>query len=768
MSDLFDRSDRQPDIEATYDYHDAKGQLAYQVVRLRGKKFRQRRPDGSGGWTWNVKGVSPLLYRLPLLRESAKSGDVIYVVEGEKDADTLIARGLVATCNSGGAGKWRSSHAKMLIDRQVVVVADRDAPGYRHAVMVVESLQRIAQSVRVVEAREGKDVTDHLASGLSIDDLVPIDPAAKLAELTASVSETGGGTPPSRPEIRVSSDLSDMVDRSLDALACASNLFQRGGRLVHVVEESGRPSGILRPTGAPRIVLVPLAHLRELLAAHVRWTKEVSAGFGGSQIIDVLPPDAVVKALDARGEWPGIRALEGIVATPVLRPDGTVLSEPGYDSTSGLLYAPVGAAPTIPTNPTRDDARSAVAELLDVVQDFPLAEAVHRAAWLASVLTPPARFAFAGPAPLFLYDANTPGSGKGLLASVTGLIVSGRTMTIASLPRNDEEMEKRITALALAGDALVLLDNIAGTLGCASLDAALTAPEAWKGRLLGKSEMTAALPLTMTWYGTGNNVVLGADTPDRIVHVRLDSRVERPRERPETDFAHPRLVEWVKQERVRLIAAALTILRAFVVAGRPRQQVRSWGSFEGWSDVVREALVWAGQPDPADARDELLLHSDLEANAWRALIGALHELDASGHGLTAAEILDRVGGDPQALTDVSRRLRDAIQELIPTTGGGLPGPRSVGNKLRRAKGRIYDGLALDARPGRAGLAWTGVGVTASGARVCGSSGSSGSGSPSPMRAPARTHATSFEGAAVEPPDSLDPHDTSIASDWRRP
>ena len=218
--------------------------------------------------------------------------------------------------------------------------------------------------------------------------------------------------------------------------------------------------------------------------------------------------------------------------------------------------------------------------------DFPFAKPEHRAAWLAFVLTPLARHAFSGPSPLFLIDANTRGSGKSLLADVGGILATGTTLARMSNPRDDEECRKRITALALAGDSMVLIDNIIGNLGCASLDAALTSPDSWKDRILGKSEMVE-LPLSLTWTATGNNVMLEADTSRRTLQIRLDSPEENPELR--SGFQIPHLVAHVKQQRAALVAAGLTILSAYHTAGRPRMNLPPWGSFDAWSALIREA-----------------------------------------------------------------------------------------------------------------------------------------------------------------------------------
>jgi hypothetical protein len=176
MSLLFEdhgqRANGRNEIVATYDYADEAGQLLFQVVRYLLKVFRQRRPDGRGDWAWSTKGVRKVLYRLPEVLAAVAAGDPVFVTEGEKDADALVRAGYVATCNPGGLGKWRPEHTRALEGaKQVVVVADRDPPGRRHARSVRDQVAGVAGEVMVVEAVEGKDVSDHLAAGLSVEQL---------------------------------------------------------------------------------------------------------------------------------------------------------------------------------------------------------------------------------------------------------------------------------------------------------------------------------------------------------------------------------------------------------------------------------------------------------------------------------------------------------------------------------------------------------------------------------------------------------------------
>jgi KaiC/GvpD/RAD55 family RecA-like ATPase len=158
------------DVEATYDYTDEHGNLLYQVVRKYGKKFAQRKPDRERGWIWNLKGITPVPYRLP----EVMAADFVAVVEGEKDANNLRRLGITATCNNGGAGNFRGDLARWFTAKHVAILPDFDEPGREHALKVAELLSPVAAGLKVIElpglALKG-DVSDWLAAGGTIEQM---------------------------------------------------------------------------------------------------------------------------------------------------------------------------------------------------------------------------------------------------------------------------------------------------------------------------------------------------------------------------------------------------------------------------------------------------------------------------------------------------------------------------------------------------------------------------------------------------------------------
>src|SRR6516162_5266145 len=165
-----------PKMVKTYDYRDEAGELLFQVVRFDPKGFRQRRPNGHGGWTWNLQGTRRIPYRLPELMKSVAAGQAIYIPEGEKDVDNLIAIGVAATTNPGGIKKWRPEYSGYLRGADVVVLPDNHAEGREHGEQVVASLRGIAKRIRTLdigkhwaECPNKGDISDWLAAGGTVE-----------------------------------------------------------------------------------------------------------------------------------------------------------------------------------------------------------------------------------------------------------------------------------------------------------------------------------------------------------------------------------------------------------------------------------------------------------------------------------------------------------------------------------------------------------------------------------------------------------------------
>jgi hypothetical protein len=501
-----------------------------------------------------------------------------------------------------------------------------------------------------------------------------------------------------RPEIIITTERHEVVDQAVAALSNDTRIYQRTHTLVAVRRDSAPGRGFTRPPGSPVIAELPLATLGERLTENAAWYKPRKTRDGETEAIPAHPPDWAIAAVAARGEWPNIRQLEAVIEAPVLRPDGSILDTAGYDELTGLLYEPGGDFLPVPINPSQEDARRAADELLDLVVDFPFACPYDKAAWLSGALTPLARFAIPGPCPFFMVEANVAGSGKSKLCDLSSIISTGRPMPRTDYPDDNEEMRKCITAIALAGDRTMLLDNIAVTFGGSALDGALTG-QSWRGRILGLSKMTPELPLFTIWYGTGNNVTFRGDAVRRIVQCRLESLEERPEERSGFKILGD-LLKHALENRPRLVQAALTILRAYHVAGRPKQNLTPM-DFVAWSDLVRESIFWATGLDPC-AGKRRILESDPNTMERISLINGWAELPNSEFGVTVAEALRQLKDDQNA--GRYGTLRNVLLEW--SRNGDLPGAKATSMKLNAMKGRVIDGkMIVPKDAGKGTKAW---------------------------------------------------------------
>lgn len=174
LADLMPEREQRREITATYDYHDAEGRLVFQVVRYVPKDFRQRKPDGHGGWDWTVTGAERVCYHLPQLLRAIKDKRRVFAVEGEKDVLTLEGMGFVATTVPGGANAWHERYTDTFAGAHVVIIPDNDEAGHKHAERIHKAITGVAASVVVLELPglpERGDVTDWVVRGGTADEL---------------------------------------------------------------------------------------------------------------------------------------------------------------------------------------------------------------------------------------------------------------------------------------------------------------------------------------------------------------------------------------------------------------------------------------------------------------------------------------------------------------------------------------------------------------------------------------------------------------------
>jgi hypothetical protein len=412
-----------------------------------------------------------------------------------------------------------------------------------------------------------------------------------------------------------------------------------------------------------------------------------------------------VRAVLEAGSWKGVRHLRGVVEAPVMRPDGSILQEPGYDAATGYLYEPNASFLPVADKPSHSDAVLAFAKLCEPLREFPYVGEPHRAAVIAAVLTLLARPAIAGACPAWVFDASSRRSGKSLQVDVVHIITTGRAASRMTFPEQDEELEKVLSAYAMRGAASVNFDNVARKFGGAALDKVITAVGSVDLRVLGSTDLR-----TCEWYAvifaSGNNVSFGGDMIARV----LSPRLETPLDRPELlEPAIPDLRGWVRDHRVELVHAALTILRAYVVAGSPDMGCARWGGFESWARLIPHAIAWVGGADPMGARRGLEGDGDPEELAHAGLVEGWARLCASESkpdGLTIKQALaalypatsHREELPPDGFDD----LREVIESVTSARPGFPPSSKALGEKLRKWREKPVGGRKLSGAPGHAG------------------------------------------------------------------
>lgn len=693
-----------------------------------------RKGDGDGGkWTCTQVKVKTLpgtqrglvgSFGGPAPSGPGVPGGIDYKTEGTTDLLSLLSQGLRpgerAYCNAFGCGEdptktpWLGDH---VAGRHVITIHDADVPGQEGAIGApgrpgwASWLARTAVSSRNVKLpypvadNHGKDLRDYFNEGHSRADF---DHLVESAEIASPVPEK-----PKRPEVVLGMNERDVADEVLSHVAelgwrpgedPSRRVFQQRGQLVEIVRALPDTvcGGVEVTVGTPLIRPVPRSTFRE------RVTEAVDLGVfegEGEEFVRRRPPDWLINASLDRGYYDAaVRRITGVVTTPTLRPDGSLLQTAGYDASTGLLYEPDGEFPPIADTPTRQEAIDAANRLLEIVADFPFAGPAHRSVWLSLVLTFIARPAINGCTPLFAIDANCPAAGKGLLQDCAAIPAYGRELPRKTWSDKDAEISKTVTSVLLHNLVAMSFDNIDGRFGCPSLDSTVTAMS-MNDRVLGESRMTGELPVRTIFCCTGNNLSFGADTARRVLLCRLETQEERPEDR--TDFRHPDLLGFVRQHRHSLAVDALTILRGYVAAGKPSQGLTPFGSFEAWSNLVRAATVWAGLADPCDTR-ETVRQEDRSFDLLKMFIHGLEEIDTGNEGVTAADIV-RVLGHPineDASPDPYPTLRAAVAESCPK-----PTPQKIAAALRKVRNRISEGKKICFRKSHGGYTMYSVKLT---------------------------------------------------------
>ncbi|MBL6081584.1 hypothetical protein JMJ56_26695 [Belnapia sp. T18] len=484
----------------------------------------------------------------------------------------------------------------------------------------------------------------------------------------------------------VPGQLPGIVDQAEQALLESGlGLYQRGSLIV-------RPGIVLitiaggKEVAAQRILEVGEHALVEAMTAAAEWERYYAQK---RKWTATDAPIGIARAYLKRvGRWK-LPVLAGIIDAPTLRPDGSILSTSGYDRATGLLLATGETVfPSVPDQPTKAEAAAALQVLSPLVASFPFVGASSRAVAFSAILTACIRSSLPA-APMHAFSAPTAGSGKSKLVDLASVIATGREAGVISQGRTEEELEKRLGALLLAGDRVIAIDNCETPLGGEFLCCALTQPVV-RARILGRSK-APELPSDAFITATGNNLVLVGDLTRRAVLCRLDPKEERPELRKFSSDP----IAIVKADRGRYLVAALTILRAYHVAGRP-ERPDPLGSYEIWSDWVRGALLWLGEADPV-ATMEGVRESDPKLDALLAVLEQWEEV-IGRNTVSVRDVIDRATQQVTALGMGYRtefRYPDFREALLAVAGeGGAVNSKRLGKWLASNQDRVVQSHRL--------------------------------------------------------------------------
>jgi putative DNA primase/helicase len=634
------------------------------------------------------------LYGLEALGDARQ----VIVVGDDKCRDALATEtGRTVVSWAGGTQGVKHTDWSPLAGRNVVIWPDADKP----ADEIASILTGIECTVRVMAGADGAAIPS-VASAIRdgwdknrLDGLMrstvrpwsqpqspPAErPAAPIDRITpaAPVAAVRKDRLASEPIYIVKGDVHEAVDRAMAVLSDASlGIYARGDDLVRAVTYSlpartltvaKQGENVDRPDGAVIIATLPDVALVEALTRHARFAKW--DGRADKFVPCDCPAEVARIILANKGHGWTVPRLRAVISAPTLRPDGTVLSAPGYDAATGLLLVGDRIWRQVPDSPSKRDALDALDALVEPIDAFPFVDNADRAAALALLITSVMRPCLRT-VPMFAITAPAAGTGKSLLIDIAAILATGRKAAVVTPTQDEAELEKRIGAAALAGDQIISIDNVTHILRSDQLCQMLTQDEV-QVRVLGASK-NVRIPSTALICATGNNLSIHGDLNRRAIRIRLDAKCERPDERRfDRDPTSLAL-----RKRAEIVAAALTIVRAYLSAGAPSQG-SPMGSFEDWSDTVRSALIWLGMGDCRGDIDAMR-SDDPEKTELAEIIDAL----PTGR-FTVREVAHNVSESPE--------MREVFAGFIGRNG--VFATKSFGRYLARFRGTIIGGRSIE-------------------------------------------------------------------------
>jgi len=525
---------------------------------------------------------------------------------------------------------------------------------------------------------------------------------ATVKEVEAATVDRPTGTDRRRIEVKAA-EHGRMMRDAIDAFEAGGRLYQRMETLCFWARDTkGRLAAKLYERAQMH------NHLGDVADWYVRRPKKAAKGElspGATEWEDVpaaVPEKLALSVLVAKDVWmPRARPLAGIVDAPFIRVNGEIVEREGYDAKSEHVLDYSGDVwPSVLQSPTKADAQAALDVVCDIISNFPFATPADKAACVAYFCTALCRMSLKSSL-AFIFDSATPGTGKGKLVHIGAILATGAHAPVSPELSKPDDLQKWITSMLVSCARIVLIDNITHRFGSGAFDAAMTAEGDWSDRLLGKSEIVS-VPNRALWTITGRNVQTKGDSFRRALRIRLETDLERPDLR--SDLRYEDIDAHVVAHRHELVVALLTIMRAYVVAGRPAPLAMS--SYRDWSRLVREPLVWLGMADPVDTQEALRISSNGEIPqlaefmaAWDGCVGDMPK--------TLAEVVELARPATSApLSKENKRLAEAIIELTGLELHDRKVTRVLADAVGRNAGRKINGYTMNRdRKSKTGVRW---------------------------------------------------------------
>ncbi|MDX8055771.1 hypothetical protein SK571_40885 [Lentzea sp. BCCO 10_0798] len=516
---------------------------------------------------------------------------------------------------------------------------------------------------------------------------------------TPSTADVSAGEPDEKPAIQIGGE-AETIRALTTALGHGAlpDVYVSGGQLVHLSRVSGKAASAAEhahqvDAGALPVQADPITSpsLAWLLAHHAFvYRNKFNKATEQWEDVEASPTKAALSAVLSSRYWPDVRPLVGVVTSPVLRPDGTLLQTAGYDTTTGLYYAPTVTMPTIPAQPSTQEVSEALEFITSkLLRDFPFVADADKANHIGLMIAPILRpFLNGCLTPFGLISATTQSSGKTLLAEIPGHIYGLKHLVWRTSDEN--ELQKSITSALHSTAAVMLWDNIAeGTEVSSALLAKLITGPKWDDRNLGSNSAGFETTNDRLWLATGNNIRLGGDMATRTALVRLDPNDPHPDQRDQTGFGIPHLDQWLKKpaNRVTVLRHLLILVMDWINAGAPRSG-HTMRQFTTWAGAAGGFLAHHGIDGFLDNVAEMR-EADDGNTTWTAFLARWHEL----HGDTPlrAKVLCH-SAEP---TETSGKLVDRWDGTFLTDERDrIPNSKSLGKLLTGHIGRWHGHYVL--------------------------------------------------------------------------